>query len=118
MEKLTSQQASNLSNNFLGLAQAVGDFRYNNWNSLSKEENQKLGEYQWSILKYGEDILVISTNLIMNDAQSSLTQINNVTLQIKGTVQKLHNIQKGITVAAAIVTLGDAIIRLNPQSIV
>lgn len=39
MAKLYLQQANALANNFLGLAQAIGDFRYNNWNSLSKADN-------------------------------------------------------------------------------
>ena len=118
MAKLTSQQANNLANNFLGLAQAIGDFRYNNWNSLSKAENQRLGNFQWSILNNGEDILALSTVLVMDDVQTSLTQINNVTTQIKGTISTLQNVQKGINLAAAIVTLGAAIISKNPQSIV
>lgn len=118
MAKLTSQQANDLANNFLGLAQAIGDFRYENWNVLSKAENQRLGNSQWSILNYGEDILALSTILVMDDAQTSLTQINDVTTQIKGTIKNLQNIQKGINVAASIVTLGAAIISKNPQAIV
>lgn len=118
MAKLTSKQANDLANNFLGLAQAIGDFRYNNWNSLSKTDNQRLGNLQWSILNNGEDILTLSTTLVMDDVQTSLTQINNVTTQIKGTIGTLQNVQKGINVAAAIVTLGAAIISKNPQAIV
>lgn len=117
MAKLTSQQANDLANNFLGLAQAIGDFRYQNWNALSKAENQKLGNSQWSILNYGEDILALSTILVMDDVQTSLTQINDITTQIEGTIKNLQNIQKGINVAASIVTLGAAIISKNPQSI-
>ena len=117
MANLTSQQANNLANNFLGLAQAIGDFRYENWNTLSKSENQKLGNFQWSILNCSEDILALSTTLVMKDVGISLKQINEVTIQIKGTIENLKNIQKGIDLAASIVTLGGAIISKNPQTI-
>lgn len=117
MAKLTSQQANDLAGNFLGLAQAIGDFRYTNWSALSKAENQRLGNLQWSILNYGEDILAFSTTLVMDEVQASLAQITTITSQIKGTIHTLQNIQKGISVAAAIVTLGAAIISRNPQSI-
>ena len=117
MAKLTSQQANDLANNFLALAQAIGDFRYNNWKSLSKQQNQKLGSLQWSILNYGEDVLAFSTTLVMNDVQTSLAQINAITTQIKGTIHSLKNIQKGIGLAAAVVTLGAAVISKNPESV-
>lgn len=117
MAALTSVQANALSNSFLGLAQAIGDFRYNNWNLLSKSENQRLGNLQWSVLNYGEDILAFSTTLVINDVEDSLARIKKITSQIKGTIGGLHDIQKGINVAAAIVTLGAAIISRKPASI-
>lgn len=118
MAKLTAQQANDLANNFLGLAQAIGDYRFDNWNTLSKTENQKLGNFQWSILSYGEDILALSTALVMDDVQDSLAQINKVTLEIKETIKSLDQLQKAINVAASIVSLGGAIVSKNPQAIV
>lgn len=118
MAKLTALQANDLANNFLGLAQAIGDYRFDNWNTLSKTENQKLGNFQWSILSYGEDILALSTALVMDDVQDSLAQINKVTLEIKETIKSLNQLQKAINVAASIVSLGGAIVSKNPQAIV
>ncbi len=118
MATLTAQQANNLANNFLGLAQAIGDYRFDNWNTLSKAENQKLGDFQWSILSYGEDILALSTALVMDDVMDSLAQINKVTLEIKETIKSLNQLQKAINVAASIVSLGGAIVSKNPQAIV
>jgi hypothetical protein len=118
MAKLTAAQANILANQFLGLAQAVGDYRFSNWDKLSKNDNQKLGNLQWSILNLGEDILALSTTLVMDEVKDSLTTISDITLQIKATITKLSNIQKAINVAASVVTLGSAIISKNPQSII
>lgn len=117
MAKLTSVQANALANDFLGLAQAIGDFRYDNWNELTKPQNQQLSSLQWSILNYGEDILALSTTLVMEDVQTSLDKINDITLEIRSTIQLLKDIQKAINVAAAIVTLGGAVISKDPSSI-
>lgn len=117
MAKLTSVQANALANDFLGLAQAIGDFRYDNWNELTKPQNQQLSSLQWSILNDGEDILALSTTLVMDDVQTSLDKINNITLEIRSTIQQLKDIQKAINVAAAIVTLGGAVISKDPSSI-
>lgn len=118
MLNLTAQQANDLSNNFLGLAQGIGDYRFLNWSDLSIADNQRLGSLQWSILNSGEDILALSTTLVMINVESSLSQINDLTQQIKGTINSLKDIQKAINVAATIVTLGAAIISKNPQGIV
>lgn len=117
MAKLTSAQANALANDFLGLAQAIGDFRYDNWSTLSKTQNQQLSNLQWSILNYGEDVLALSTVLVMDDVQASLDQINSITIEIKTTIQQLKDIQKAISIAAAIVTLGGAIISKDPSAI-
>lgn len=117
MANLNSQEANILSENFRELAKSINDFRFNNFNSLSKEENQNLDDLQESILNYGEDILARSTNLVMDDVQESLKTIKDVTTKIKNTVQTLKDFQKGINIATSIVTLGAAIINKNPQSI-
>ncbi len=117
MAILTSIQANALSNDFLGLAQSIGDFRYDNWNKMSPSQYQQLGSFQWSIMNYGEDIFALSTVLVMDDVQTSVDKINNITVEIKSTIQQLKDIQKVINVAAAIVTFGGAVISKSPSSI-
>ena len=117
MANLTSKQANELAGHFLGLAQAIGDFRYTNWKELPKEDNQSLGNLQWSIMNYGEDILAFSTILVMDEVKASLQKINEISKDIKNNINSIKNIQKGINIAAAIVTLGAAIISKNAQSV-
>lgn len=117
MANLTSEQANMLSNDFLGLAQSIGDYRYQNWNELSDVQNKQLGSFQRSILNAGEDILALSTVLVMNDVDTSLNRINTITSQIKSNIKFLKNIQKVINVASAIATLGSGIISKDPQAI-
>jgi len=117
MAQLTAQQANDLANQFLALAQAIGDFRYNHWNDLSKVQHQRLASQHWSVLNYGEDILALSTALIMDDVSSSLASIKTITGQIKSTLGMLKDIQKGVDITAAIVMLGAAIISQSPIAI-
>ena len=118
MANLSAQEANKLASNFLGLAQSIGDFRFNNWDNLTNNENQRLGNLQWSILNYGEDILALSTQLVIEDSKQSLEDINNISAEIKATINTIQKIQKGINVATSIVVLGGAIISKNPQAIV
>lgn len=117
MGQLTSEQAHDLANQLLGLAQSIGDFRYEHWTDLSKSQHQLLANQHWSVLIYGEDILTLSTALVMDDLHSSLASIKMLTGQIKATLNSLNDIQEGITIAASIVTLGAAIVNKNPMAI-
>ena len=117
MAQLTAQQANDLANQFLALAQAIGDFRYNHWNDLSKVQHQRLASQHWSVLNYGEDILALSTALIMDDVSSSLASIKTITGQIKSSLGTLKDIQKGIGITTVIVMLGAAIISQSPIAI-
>jgi hypothetical protein len=117
MPRLTSQQASDLANQFLALAQTIGDFRYRRWNELSKAQHHQLASQHWSVLNYGEDVLSLSTVLVMDDVSNSLSAIKAVTGKIKATLERLDDIQQGIDTAAVMVTLGAAIISRNPLAI-
>lgn len=117
MANLTSGQANILANDFLALAQSIGDYRYENWNDLTDVQNRQLGSFQRSILNAGEDILAFSTVLVMKDVDDSLNRMDTITSEIKSNIKFLKNIQRVINIASAIATLGSAILGKDPQAI-
>ena len=117
MAQLTSQQVNELANYFLTMAQAIGDYRVNNFDALSKEENQKTADLFDSILKYADDLFTLSAILVMEDVHTSLSSIGDITNKMKSTFKTLQDIQKVINIAASVVTLGEAIVKKNPQAI-
>jgi len=110
MAKLTSQQVNELANYFLVMAQAVGDYRYQNFDNLSKEQNIEIKELLEFIRKCADDLFSLSSSLIMIDVQTSLAAIGEVTNQMKITYKTLQDIQKAINIAASVATLGKAIL--------
>lgn len=117
MANLTSEQANRLSDDFFYLGVAIGDFRYENWDRLTLEQNKELSDMQSAILRCGEDILAYSTTLVMDEVADSLGKIGSITDEIKGTIKKLESIQKGLNAAAAILILGAAIVKRDPTAI-
>jgi hypothetical protein len=117
MGNLTEEQANDLANNFLVLAEETGKFRINKKNKLTPLENQKLADWQWQIINFGEDFIALSVTLVMEDVQNSLAKIDQITVQIKGTIQTLKDIQKGIGIVAATVSLGTSILSKQPLAI-
>jgi len=117
MANLTSNQAKQLSENFRFMASAIQEFRRTNWDLLTPDERLKLKETRDELLSKCEDILASSTTLIMDEVSDSLGKIKEVTADIKGTISRLQNIQKGLNVAAALLALGIAITARDPQNI-
>jgi hypothetical protein len=117
MPKLNTAEANELAMHFLALAQSIGDYRFRNWKRLSRKENHKLGNFQWSVLNFGEDMLALSTVLVMDDIENSLAAIGDLTKKVEQTLSGLGKIQKIINCAAAIVSMGGAIIAKDPSAI-
>ena len=114
---MTAAQASELAKHFLSLAQSIGDYRFRNWKKLSKKDNQQLGSFQWSVLNFGEDMLAMSTTLVLPEVKNSLTTIEGLTAKVEKTLAGLGKIQHIIQCAAAIVILGGAIMGKDPVAI-
>ena len=117
MASLSSEQASDLANQFLAMAQAIGDFRLRHWSDLTTSQHDRLSSLHWSVLHSGEDMLASSTTLVLNDASQSLASLQRLTAKMKSTLSSLKNIQKGFDLAASAVTLSASILSRNPSSI-
>jgi hypothetical protein len=117
MENVTSEQAAELAKNFLGLAQSIGNYRFANWKKLSRAENQELSDKQWSILNAGEDMLALSTSLLINEANDTIKQIKTITSDIDKTIVSIKKVQKVIDIGAAVIQLAAVIIGKQPLAI-
>lgn len=117
MAALTAKQLTELANDFLGMAQAVGDYRYQNFGKLTKAQNKQLSDLHWNLLNYSEDLFTQSAIFVLDDVEGSLGQIKTISAQMTETYKQLGKIQKVIDISAAAATLGAAIFSKNPVAI-
>ena len=117
MATLTAEQVNQLATHFLEMAQEVGHYRQQQYDKLTVTERTELKDRESKILDYSNELYTLSATLVMNDVQTALANINQVTAGIKTTYKTLQNVQKAIDVAASVVTLGAAIVSQNPQAI-
>ena len=54
----------------------------------------------------------------MDNVKDSLTKLELITKKIKKSYKPLEDVQKAITIATSVVTLGASIFSLNPQAII
>lgn len=117
MEKLTAEQVKRLADDFLHMANALGDYRYENFEKLTKEENLRLKELYAQTLSQTTELYTRSAILALADATTSLAQISTITSETKQLYKKLVGVQKILDRATSVLTLATAIISLDAKEI-
>lgn len=117
METLTADQAYQLATWYNSLARAIGDYRFDNWNKLSEEERTKLENKEYSVRNASTDFVELALRLTLTDLAGTLKRIKQATDQMKSAIKHLQNVGKAIKIATAAVTLGGAIVSMNPSAI-
>lgn len=118
MAAITAQQLNELANEFIGMAQAVGNYRFRNFVTLSAEENKQLGDLQWNLLNTANNLFTASAIAVMDEVEDALDKIKAVSKDMATTYKNLKTIQDAIDVATAAVTLGAAIFSNSPVAII
>jgi hypothetical protein len=118
MAQLDFQQVHDLADNFMAMAKAIGEYRYNNPN-MPVDLDKKIKDSHRAVLKYATDLYTLSAIIIIidTDVAASLLTISDITAQIKETYAKLQKVQKAIDVAASIVSLGAALFSKDPSAV-
>lgn len=115
--KLTSKQITELGDEFLAIGKNVGDYRLNNREKLSEEENKSLKTYHRSLIDRADELYTTSAALVMDEVDASMNTIKGITTEIDKVYKKLLNVQKAIDIAAAAVNLAAAIFTMKPAAI-
>ena len=117
MNHLSSLQVKELADNLLRMTNALGDYRYKNFENLSEEENLRLKTLYREQLEATTELYTKSAVLVMEDAQNSLRQIDSITQETTALYDRLTSVQKGLDRATSILTLASAIIGLDVNGI-
>lgn len=117
MGKLTAEQLKRLADDFAHMANALGDYRYENFENLTNEENLRLKELHAQTLSHTTELYTQSAILVLDDAATSLAQINTITSETKQLYKKLVGVQKVLDRATSVLTLATAIITLDAKGI-
>jgi hypothetical protein len=81
------------------------------------DERQQLENFEFDVLNDSSKLNAMSISIELDDLQGTLDEIGAATTSMKQAIQKLKNIGKAINIATAAVTLGAAIISMNPAAI-
>ncbi len=114
---LTANQARDLAQAFRSVSVSLGEFRFANWDSLTKTQRDTIEDAEWTLLNYSSDFVTQAVGLTLDDAKASLKNIQDATAQAKKTVETIKNIKKVAVIAGIVIKLGAAIVTENPDLI-
>jgi hypothetical protein len=116
--KLTADQAFELSKAFRSIAIAIGNFREDNFETLKPAQMKRLEELEFDVLNDSTKFNQLSLSLSLDDLQSTLDRIGDATAKAQRAITNLENVDKVIRIASATITLGAAIVSMNPGAII
>ena len=114
---LTSQEALSLSKQFRDLSVSLGNYRFDNWQTLTPTQRRDIEDEEWSLSIAASDIITKAVGLALDESKSSLKAIKKSVSKAKGAIKKLKKVKQIISIAAAVVGLGAAIVSKDPGSI-
>jgi phosphomevalonate kinase len=114
---LSAQEAFDLSKQFRDFAIALGNYRFANWQSLTSTQRRDIEDEEWSLINASSDMITKAVGLALDESKSSIKLINKSVRKAKRSIKKLKKVSQIITIAAATVGLGAAIVSKDPGSI-
>lgn len=117
MSNLTALQVRELADNLLRMTNALGNYRYENFDRLSEEENWQIKELHRKQLENTTELYTQSAVLVIDEAEIALKQIDTITKETTALYKKLRTVQMVLDRATSVLTLATAIIGLNPKGI-
>ena len=114
---LSAQEAFDLSKQFRDFAIALGNYRFTNWQSLTSTQRRDIEDEEWSLINASSDMITKAVGLALDESKSSIKLINKSVRKAKRSIKKLKKVSQIITIAAATVGLGAAIVSKDPGSI-
>jgi len=117
MENLNSEQVKKLADDFMKMANALGNYRYEHFEDLSSEENLKFKELHSLTLSKTTELYTKAAVLVMEDVQISLDKIETITVETQELYMKLNNVQHILDRATSVLTLATSIISLDVKAI-
>jgi hypothetical protein len=117
MPKLTSTQAFDLAQSFHSLAVQIGNYRFDNFDDLTRPQRKQLEDLEFDVLNDSTKFNALSIDLSLNDLEDTLSQIDDATIKMQNAIKSIKRVERVINIGTAAVTLGAAIVSMNPGAI-
>ena len=115
--KLTADQARNLARSYFNIAQALGEYRFDNFDTLSAAKRKQIEDLERTLLNSSTTFTAIAITISLDDLEPVLGRVTEVTTQMQTAIDQLQKVDKVIKIATAAVQLAGAVLSGNPEAI-
>ena len=116
-QKLTSKEALELSKAFHSLSVSLSNYRFENWDTLTKNQRQTIEDSEWSLLNGASDMTTLAVGLVLDESKESFEGLKRSTNKAKKAIKTLETVSKVIKVATTAVVLAAAVMSKDPGAI-
>ena len=109
MDKLSSDDAFELGNQFRDAAIALGDWRIRNRASLSKAQWEELDDREIALLNTASGIFTSAIGAILIDSQAALAGLKSSVKSAKSAIKHITAFKQALDLASALVLLAGAV---------
>lgn len=109
MDKLSSDDAFELGNQFREAAIALGDWRIRNRASLSKAQWEELDDREIALLNTASGIFTSAIGAILTDSQMALADLKSSVKSAKSAIKRITAFKEALDLASALVLLAGAV---------
>jgi hypothetical protein len=117
MDKLTSDDAFELGNQFRDAAILLGDWRIGNRSSLTKAEWDALDDREIRLLNMASSIYTTAVGLVLVDSQTAVVHLQCSVNAAKSAVQHIASLKQALDLASALILFAAAVSSGNVAAI-
>lgn len=118
MDPIKAAKFANMLGHFYqNIAKSLGDYLHGNISNMSKVDADVLADDITRITTYGNTFYSLSDAIAFSESDTYFQSIETATSKINAAVSTIDHINKAVKIAAAIITLGSAVVSKNGQSI-
>jgi hypothetical protein len=117
MDKLTSDDAFELGNQFRDAAILLGDWRIRNRSSLTKPEWDELDDRELRLLNTASSIYTTAVGLVLLETQAAVAHLQSSARAAKSAVQHIATLKQALDLASALILFAAAVSSGNAAAI-
>lgn len=114
---ITSDQAFDLARRLRSASVALGDYRFELWDDLTRKRRERIEELEWDLMLEAMKVTTAAVGLALDEADTSLTQVRAATAKAKSAIKTLDDVRRVIAVATALVGLAAAVAAKDPGAV-
>jgi hypothetical protein len=106
---INAEEARDLARSFREFSKSLGDYRFDNWDSLTKAERQEIENMEWTSLNYSSDFTTTAVGLTLDNVDVSVGKLVKATNKARQVVAKIEATKRVIAIGSAALQLAAAI---------